>query len=153
MGKVKQALYISSVGIGCHTFAVKLMSLSLIVLRRLIKDVLPNINRTQAAEGTENAFLSLVTLTFDTDFQTRSSEGPNTSSVWIWRKSVQQFPRYFIHKQKATNGAKNRTLPSLLRAGLILLLCSPKRRTVCDDTSCNLAVTLCAFRFCRIPPQ
>ena len=26
-----------------------------------------------------------------------------TSSVWIWHKSVQQFPRYFIHKQKTTD--------------------------------------------------
>jgi len=24
------------------------------------------------------------------------------SSMWIWRKSVQRFPRYFIHKQKNT---------------------------------------------------
>jgi len=45
-------------------------------------------------------FLSLVTLTFDLDFQTRFSKGLNTSSMRIWRKSVQQFPRYFIHKQK-----------------------------------------------------
>jgi len=41
-------------------------------------------------------FLSQVTLTFD--LQTRLSEGP--SSVWIWRKSLQRFPRYYIHKQK-----------------------------------------------------
>jgi len=37
-------------------------------------------------KGPKNAVLSLVTLTFD--LQTRPSEGPNTSSVWIWRKSV-----------------------------------------------------------------
>jgi len=37
--------------------------------------------------------MSLVTLTFD-----RPSEGPNTSSLWIWRKPVQRFWRYFIHK-------------------------------------------------------
>jgi len=30
----------------------------------------------------------MVNLTFDLDLQTRPSEGPNTSSVWIWRKSV-----------------------------------------------------------------
>jgi len=63
-------------------------------------------------------FLSLVTLTFDLylDLQTRPSEGPNTSSVWIWRKSVQRFPRYFIHKPKKTqtDGAKNRTTRSSL---------------------------------------
>ena len=50
------------------------------------------------------------------DFQTRPSEAPNTSSVWIRCKSVQRFPRYFIHKQKVTNSAKNRTLRSSLRA-------------------------------------
>ena len=33
-------------------------------------------------------FLSLVTLTFCLDLETRPSEGPNTSSMWIWRKSV-----------------------------------------------------------------
>jgi len=40
------------------------------------KDVLPSIKHTQNA-----VFLSLVTLTFDLDIQTRPSEGPNTSSV------------------------------------------------------------------------
>jgi len=44
-------------------------------------------------------FLSLVTLIFD--LQTSPSKGPNTSSMWIWRKSVQLFQRYFIHKQKS----------------------------------------------------
>jgi len=43
-------------------------------------------------------FLSLVTLTFDLGLQTSPSEGLNTSSMWIWRKSVQQFPIYFIQK-------------------------------------------------------
>jgi len=41
------------------------------------KDVLLNINCTQAVERVENL-----------DLQTRPSEGPNTSLVWIWRKSV-----------------------------------------------------------------
>ena len=45
------------------------------------KEVFPNINCTQAAE-------------IDLDLQTRPSEAANTSSVWIWRKSVQRFPRY-----------------------------------------------------------
>jgi len=48
------------------------------------KDILPNINRTQATERAKKCrLLSLVTLTFDLDldFQTRPSEGPNTSSV------------------------------------------------------------------------
>jgi len=43
-------------------------------------------------------FLSLVTLTFD--FQTCPSKGPNTYSMCIWHKSVQQFRRYLVHKQK-----------------------------------------------------
>jgi len=46
------------------------------------KDVLPNTNRTQAAERAEECrFLSLVILTFDLDLQTRPSERPNTSSL------------------------------------------------------------------------
>jgi len=71
------------------------------------------IYRTQTAEMTENdAVLSLVTLTFDLlDRQTCPSEGPNTSSAWIWRKSV-----VVIHKQKQTDGAKNRTFRISLRA-------------------------------------
>jgi len=36
------------------------------------------------------------------DLQIRPSEGPNTSCVRIWRKSIQQFQRYFIHKQNTT---------------------------------------------------
>ena len=51
---------------------------------REAKDVLPNINRTHAAERAENAvFLSLVTstLTLDLDLQTLPSQGQNTSSV------------------------------------------------------------------------
>ena len=51
-------------------------------------------------KGRKCSFLSQVTLTFDLYLQTRPSEGPNTSSMWIWRKSVQWFPRYFIHKQE-----------------------------------------------------
>jgi len=34
----------------------------------------------------------------DLDIQTRPSEGQNTSSLWIWCKSVQQFLRYLMHK-------------------------------------------------------
>ena len=50
-------------------------------------------------------------LTFDLDIQTRPSEKPNTTSVRIWRKSVQQFATYLKHRQKDIDGAKNRTLP------------------------------------------
>jgi len=32
------------------------------------------------------------------------------SSVWMWRKPIQRFRRYFIHKKPQTDGAKNRTL-------------------------------------------
>jgi len=35
----------------------------------------------QVAERAKKPFLSLVTLTFDLDLQTRMSEGPNTPSV------------------------------------------------------------------------
>jgi len=46
------------------------------------KDVLPNMSRMQATERAKKChLLSLVTLTFDLDFQTHPSEGPNTSSV------------------------------------------------------------------------
>jgi len=70
-------------------------------------------------------FLSMVTLTFDLNFQISLSEGPSTSSVWIWCKSIQRFPRYFIHKQ-VTESAKNRTLCSL--------------RTACDNKQARLNV-------------
>jgi len=54
-------------------------------------------------------FLSLVTLTFDLDIPTSPSERPNTSSMWIWHKSIQQFPRYFIHKQTKKQSHKQQT--------------------------------------------
>jgi len=50
-------------------------------------------------------------LTFDLDLQTRPSQGPNTSSVWSWPKSVQRFPRYFIHKQKPTDWRRQKQNP------------------------------------------
>jgi len=71
-------------------------------------------NRTQAAERAEKFLFFPGDL--DLDLQTRPSKGPNTSSVWTGRKSVQWFPWYFIYKQKnpQTDGAKNRTLHSSL---------------------------------------
>jgi len=42
-------------------------------------------------KGRQMLFLSPVTLTFD--LQTRPHKGPNTSSVWIWHKSIQHFLR------------------------------------------------------------
>ena len=58
------------------------------------KDVLLNINRKQATKRAEKCrFLFLVTDLWPSPWN--SSEcGPNTSSVWIWCKSVQCFPRY-----------------------------------------------------------
>jgi len=38
----------------------------------------------------------------DLDLQTHPSEGPKTSSVWIWRKSVQGFPEIFHTQTKRT---------------------------------------------------
>ena len=55
-------------------------------------------------------------LIYDLDIQTCPSDGSETSSLWIWRKSVQRFPIYFIHKQKRHSSAQNRTLSSSLRA-------------------------------------
>jgi len=51
--------------------------------------------------------LSLVTLTFDLDIQTRASEGPNTHLPCEFCTN----PRYVMHKQneKVTDSAKNRT--------------------------------------------
>ena len=62
-------------------------------------------------------------LTFDRDLQTRPSVGPNTSSVWIWRKSVQSRDISCTNK-KHTDGAKNRTFRSSLRAVITYLLIS-----------------------------
>jgi len=68
--------------------------------------------------------LSMVTLTFDLDIQTRPSEGPNTSSLWIWRKSVQHFRRYFIHEQKKSQ-AVPKTKPSAVQFNPETFLMSP----------------------------
>jgi len=74
------------------------------------KDVLPNINCTQAAERAEKiSFLSLVILTFD--LQTRLSEGPKTSSVWIWLKSIQRFPQIIHTQTKTTHWWRQKTEP------------------------------------------
>ena len=62
--------------------------------------------------------LDIWPLTFHCDLQTRPSEGPNTFSVWIWRKSVQQFPKYFIHKQKTTDWRRQKqNLPQFTACG------------------------------------
>ena len=117
-------------------------SIKLIITYRA-KDVLPNINHTQAAvsvhcrhpitpggdgtvssaaawrrlQRTAHALQCIVngddsavfrffchrwpwSLTFDLDIQTRPSEGPSTYFLWIWRISVQPFPRHLSNKQK-----------------------------------------------------
>jgi len=53
-------------------------------------------------KGPKCCLLSLWPWPLIFDLQARPSEGPNMSSVWIWRKSVQRFPdpRYFMHTQK-----------------------------------------------------
>jgi len=58
------------------------------------KDVLP-------PKGQKNAVFA----PGDLDLQTCPNKGPNTSSMWIWCKSVQQFPGCFIHKQKKSQTA------------------------------------------------
>jgi len=68
------------------------------------KDVFPNINCTHCTES-------------DIDLQSRPSEGPNTSSVWIWRKSVQWFRRYFIHKQKSRTQRQKQNLTQFTECG------------------------------------
>jgi len=65
----------------------------------------------------KSCFLSLVTLTFDLDIQTLLSGGPNTSSPWIWWKSVQRFPRYFRHKQKSHRQRPKQNLPQFTACG------------------------------------
>jgi len=98
------------------------------------KDVLPNTNRTQAATritlrprclctpitpGSDGMVpsvaawrylqparynLSLMTLTFDLGIQTPPSEGPNTSSLWIWCKAVPKI--YHIQTKKSRSALK-----------------------------------------------
>jgi len=86
----------------------------------LLHDVIFSKRITLHFQWGEN--LSLMTLTFDLHIQTIPGEGPNKSSMRIWRKSVQQFLRHFIHKQTKENkkvtgdSAKNRTLCSSLCA-------------------------------------
>jgi len=77
------------------------------------KDVLPNINCTQAAETTEKCCFCLC----DLDLQTRPSEGPNTSSMWVWHKFVQRFQRYFIHNKSPDLWHRKQKLPQFTACG------------------------------------
>jgi len=82
----------------------------------LLDDVTRSVRRTPYMHcqwgwwSTFFLFLSLWPwpLTFDLDIQTLPCERPNTSSLWIWRKSVQRFPRFEAQtKKKVTDGAKS----------------------------------------------
>jgi len=90
-------------------------------------------------------FFVPVTLTFDLEIQTLPSKGPNMSSLWIWLKSVQQFPKYFIHKQKktkVTDSTKNRTLLACGNYNKVWLSCTTSRmKTDCTSSySCEAAI-------------
>ena len=82
--------------------------------------------------------MSVVILAFDSDIQTRPSEGPHTSSLRIWHKSVRQFPRYFTPKQtkNVTDSAKNRTLRSSLLAVITTEQQIDTVSRVTETTSC-----------------
>jgi len=49
----------------------------------------------------------ILTLTF----KLVRARDPSTSSVWVWRKSVQRFPRYFIHTQTKKSQTALKTEP------------------------------------------
>jgi len=73
--------------------------------------------RTQAAEMTGKCrFLSLVTLTFDLDIQTRPSEGPTRLPCEFGANLFSGSRDISYTKKKVTDSAKNRTLRSSLRA-------------------------------------
>jgi len=64
-------------------------------------------------------FLFVVTLTFDLWHWHSSSSDRGTKHVFP--VNLAQIPRYFIHEQKATDSAKNRTVCSSLRAVMTTL--------------------------------
>ena len=66
----------------------------------------------------QHVYLSLVTLIFDLHIHICPIDGPNTSSLWIWHKSVQRFPEIFDLQtnKKVTDSAKISTLHSSLHA-------------------------------------
>ena len=80
------------------------------------KDVLPNINRTQAAERAEKCHF----VPSDLDLRPSNSSNrgtKNTSSVWTWHKSVQRFPQgiSYTNKKPQTDSTRNRTFRSSLQ--------------------------------------
>jgi len=53
--------------------------------------------QTQTACRPLKGLKNAIFVSGDLDLQTRSTKGPNVSSICIWHKSVQRFQRYFIH--------------------------------------------------------
>jgi len=84
------------------------------------KDVLPNKPHAGRQKGRKITFVCPWWpwhLTFDLDLQIRPSEGPNTYTVWIWRKSVQLFRIYFIYKQKSHRQRQKQNLTQFTACG------------------------------------
>jgi len=71
--------------------------------------------------GVHSAFLSLVTLTFDLDIQTRLSKQPNMSPCEFGANPFSVSHSISYTNKKVTDSAKNRILCSLLRAVKIIL--------------------------------
>jgi len=70
-----------------------------------------------AVRAEKMPFLSLVTLTFDLDLQTRPSEGPNTfSGVNLAQIRSPVLEIFHTQTKTQTDGSKNRTFRSSLRA-------------------------------------
>jgi len=102
--------------------------------RQEAEDDVRNINRRQATERAEKCRFYLWwpwTLTV-LDIKTRQHEESNTSSMWIWHKSVQRFPKAFHtqrHRQRQkqnlpqfTACGKNCTKQKITKTALCIIL-------------------------------
>jgi len=87
-------------------------------------------------KGRKMPFVSLEALTLDLDLQSHPNEGPNTSSLWIWHKSIQRFTRYFIHKQNSHRPHQKQNLPQFSACGNDVPTVQPSHRTCCTTTVC-----------------
>jgi len=67
-------------------------------------------------KGCKMAFLFLVTLIFDPDLQTHPRDEPNTSSTWIWRKSIQR-SRDISYTNKKHRRRQKQNLPQFTARG------------------------------------
>jgi len=45
------------------------------------------------------------------------SEGRNISSMWIWPRFIQRFPKYFIHEQKSHRQRQKQNLTQFTACG------------------------------------